>query len=292
MVALKRTFTIAGLNVDVFSDPSISSESLPIVAFFLLHGRLSSSKSVEPIAESLVQLTREASKSSDSQSLRQNLIVITFDHRNHGTRLLDTKANNGWSKDSEKNNDKHAIDMYGIQTGTARDVSFLIDFLPAYLYPLEERTITWGVAGISLGGHSTWLSLCSDPRVKIGIPIIGCPDFLVLMTGRAMQHSLTLEPPYIPSSLLSYIHQHDPPSTPYYTLDTSNPFLDKKILVLSGGMDTIVPWSASKEFVEKLEVGKDGRKVVVVIPDAGHECTTAMVDEMARFIETEVLQVS
>lgn len=44
--------------------------------------------------------------------------------------------------------------------GTARDVSFLIDFLPAYLFPNNERTIVeWGVAGKSLGGHSTWIAL-------------------------------------------------------------------------------------------------------------------------------------
>ena len=44
--------------------------------------------------------------------------------------------------------------------GTANDVSFLIDFLPAYLYPNDERTVVrWGVAGVSLGGHSTWITL-------------------------------------------------------------------------------------------------------------------------------------
>lgn len=44
--------------------------------------------------------------------------------------------------------------------GTARDVSFLIDFLPAYLYPDGERQIKqWGVIGVSLGGHSTWIAL-------------------------------------------------------------------------------------------------------------------------------------
>ena len=44
--------------------------------------------------------------------------------------------------------------------GTARDVSFLIDFLPSYLFPRDERTIVeWVVAGISLGGHSTWIAL-------------------------------------------------------------------------------------------------------------------------------------
>lgn len=69
------------------------------------------------------------------------------------------------------------IDMYSIQSafliryaetrlndsytaGTAKDVSFLIDFLPAYLFPSGERTISqWMIAGISLGGHSTWIAL-------------------------------------------------------------------------------------------------------------------------------------
>jgi len=289
MAVHKQAFTIAGLSIDVFFDPTSIGSPVPISAFFLLHGRLSSSESIQPIAESLVRLT---SKTGDSQSSRQDLIVITFDHRNHGTRLSDPQANNGWSKDGEKNNDRHAIDMYSIQTGTARDITFLIDFLPAYLYPSDERTIsTWGVAGISLGGHSTWISLSSDPRVKIGIPIIGCPDFLALMKGRAMKYSLPIAPPYLPASLLSYIHQHDPSSTPYFKMDASNPFLGKKILVLSGGMDTLVPWTASKDFVEKLEVGKDGLKEVVIFRDAGHECTEGMVAEMARFIETEVLRV-
>jgi hypothetical protein len=44
--------------------------------------------------------------------------------------------------------------------GTARDVSYLIDFLPSFLYPNGERTIVeWGVGGISLGGHTTWIAL-------------------------------------------------------------------------------------------------------------------------------------
>ncbi|KIM84769.1 hypothetical protein PILCRDRAFT_368511 [Piloderma croceum F 1598] len=291
MVALKQTFTIAGLNVEVFSDAGIASVSSgPVVAFFLLHGRLSSSKNVEHIAESLVQ-NRETQKSIDSQR-RRDLIVITFDHRNHGTRLVDSNANNGWSRHSDKNNDRHALDMYCIQTGTARDVSFLIDFLPAYLYPSNERTIsTWGIGGISLGGHSTWISLCSDPRLKLGIPIIGCPDFLSLMAARAKKHSLPITPPYIPDSLLSYIRQRDPVSTPYDVQNATNPFLGKKILVLAGGMDTLVPYSAGKDFVEKLQVGTDGVKQVVIIPDAGHECTPAMVAEMEKFIEKEALSI-
>lgn len=106
-----------------------------------------------------------------------------------------------------------------------------------------------------------------------------------------MQYSLPIAPPHLPASLLSHIRRHDPPSTSYFKLDASNPFLGKKILVLSGGMDTLVPWTASREFVEKLEVGKGGLKEVVIAPDTGHECTDEMVAKMARFIEREALQI-
>ena len=36
----------------------------------------------------------------------------------------------------------------------------LIDFIPAYLFPHNERKIDlWVVLGKSLGGHSTWIAL-------------------------------------------------------------------------------------------------------------------------------------
>ena len=49
-----------------------------------------------------------------------------------------------------------------LKAGTSKDVSFLIDLLPAYLFPNDERTITtWGMLGVSLGGHATWITLKS-----------------------------------------------------------------------------------------------------------------------------------
>ena len=54
----------------------------------------------------------------------------------------------------------HAQDMYSILSGTAHDVSMLIDYLPSYLFPNDDREITqWGVLGVSLGGHTVWLCL-------------------------------------------------------------------------------------------------------------------------------------
>lgn len=75
MTTVKQNLAIAGLNVDVFSAANAAALSTEVVAFFLLHGRLSSSKEVERIAESLIQLTREA---PDAQIPQRDLIVITF----------------------------------------------------------------------------------------------------------------------------------------------------------------------------------------------------------------------
>lgn len=111
------------------------------------------------------------------------------------------------------------------------------------------------------------------------------------MTSRAKESSITLEPPYLPDCLLSLIYKLDPVSFPYSSMDTSNPFLGKKILVLSGGQDKVVPWSAGREFVERLEVGTEGRKKSVVVEGAGHICTVEMVVEIVQFIKEEVLQL-
>lgn len=51
-------------------------------------------------------------------------------------------------------------DIIDVVAGTSKDVSFLIDYLPSYLYPSGARTISqWLVGGISLGGHAAWYSL-------------------------------------------------------------------------------------------------------------------------------------
>lgn len=51
-----------------------------------------------------------------------------------------------------------------VPAGTASDVSFLIDFLPAYLFPFDERHVeAWMLSGISLGGHATWIVLKNGP---------------------------------------------------------------------------------------------------------------------------------
>jgi len=76
------------------------------------------------------------------------------------------------------------------------------------------------------------------------------------------------------------MRRHDAAATP----TNPNPFLNKRILVLSGGLDKLVPYDSGSEFIEALDVGPEGVKTVVVQPDAGHELTPKMVELLANFV--------
>ncbi|KAG2151239.1 Alpha/Beta hydrolase protein [Suillus bovinus] len=284
MEPTKQTLLIGGLPVDIYSHPtSTSSSTHPIHVLFFLHGRLGSAQ-VQYVLDIVKAILNESYKSGGGER-KKDLIVVAFDHRNHGARLVDHQRNLVWSKDPAENNDQHAMDMYTIQTGTAQDVSFLIDHLPSFLYPSGERTIVeWGISGGSLGGHSTWIALCREPRLTLGISIIGCPDYMKLISHRAQSSDIPLSPPYFPASFKAYIESHDPARLAYRANDASNPFWGKKILVLSGKEDKAVPWAASAEFVEGLEVGEGGVKRVVVEEGAVHEYTSEMEREFVSFV--------
>lgn len=129
-----------------------------------------------------------------------------------------------------------------------------------------------------------------DERVSFGIPIIGCPDYLRLMRGRAMKQSIPITPPYFPQGLIELVNRKDPVAKAFDRADDSNPFLGKKILVLSGAVDKLVPWEASRNFVERLEVGPKGVKKVIVQEGVGHECTEEMLEEVSRFVAEEYLR--
>ncbi|KAG1785877.1 Alpha/Beta hydrolase protein [Suillus plorans] len=284
MQPTKQTLPIGGLLVDVYSHPTTTPSSTnPIHALFFLHGRFDNAQ--DQYIVDTIKVIFDESYGSGAGERKKDLIVIAFDHRNHGTRLVNQQRNFAWSKEPAENNDQHAVDMYTIQTGTAQDVSFLIDHIPSSLYPSGERTIVeWGMGGVSLGGHSTWIALSREPRLTLGIPIIGCPDYMKLISRRAQSSNIPLSPPYFPTSFMTYVERHDPAQLAYRTKDASNPFFGKKVLVLSGKDDKLVPWVASAEFVDGLEVGEGGVKKVVVEEGAGHECTSGMRREAGLFV--------
>jgi len=279
MISLQKQSTlIAGLNVHTYTTEAFATSTKPILALFVLHGRTGSAE-----ADDVQHFATELVAASTGHVGEKDLMVVAFDHRNHGSRLASRICNLDW-----KDNPNHGLDMFSIQMGTAKDVSFVVDFLESYLFPLGQRSITmWGVAGISLGGHSTWIVGAADPRVKLVIPIIGCPDYLALMGPRAEAQGVAVGPPNFPESLVKLIKDVSLKSLPYTSKTDENPFLGKRVLVLSGGSDLLVPWVASQEFVERLEVGP-GHKEYVVFEGVGHEVTAEMIQAVARFVLREL----
>jgi pimeloyl-ACP methyl ester carboxylesterase len=120
------------------------------------------------------------------------LICVCFDQRNHGSRMIDNKANESWNG----GNPTHGPDMYSLFTGTAQDVSQLISLLPAYL-PFRPTNHICG--GVSLGAHATWHATLHDERITAAIIIIGCADY----TRRSAASSLHAQQPILPAATFS-----------------------------------------------------------------------------------------
>lgn len=114
--------------------------------------------------------------------------------------------------------------------------------------------------------------------------LLGCADYLALVTERAKHSAIPVQPPYFPESFIAFVKHNDPVYAPFTAVDTSNPFLGKKILALSGGKDDLVPWAATSGFFDRLVVGEDGVKEFVLEPETGHRLTPTMTQEMARFL--------
>ncbi|KAI9440092.1 Alpha/Beta hydrolase protein [Lactarius indigo] len=281
---VKEILNVAGLSTNVYTRINLRDKrtSEPVVVLFFLHGRTESADQADPTARAIFSWAAE--KEATSRETSRDFIVVTFDQRNHGKRTVDKRGNLGWSKKADQHNERHAVDMYSILIGAVKDISFLIDVLPAYLFPRDERTIAeWVLAGFSLGGHATWLALGNEPRVRIGIPICGCPDYLALMEQRADKLGIPRTAPYFPESLRALVGAYDPVVAP------PGAFVGKRILALSGADDTLVPWSVSRAFVEALDVGPRGKKKVVVQPGVKHEYTDEMREELFRFFWEEAL---
>ncbi|KAK5049344.1 hypothetical protein LTR84_004273 [Exophiala bonariae] len=278
---------IAGILVTVFglSELPPASESASVSALWLLHPRLQTKACMAPFAAHLITEWNTHRSNNISGTKSRGLIAISFDQRNHGSRLASPLANEAW----RGGNENHALDMYSSYAGTAQDTSLLLDYLPGYIFPDSTRTIDHNVVlGISLGGHAAWHVIAHDPRFSAAIPVIGCPDYARLMADRARlskrKHWLEsqgrkfLGSPDFPPSLIQSLRRTDPAafisshlrdtpteqaflSTSSLTADDraalapvmARCFGNKRILVLSGGDDKLVSYAHSKPFLDWLK---------------------------------------
>ena len=176
------------------------------------------------------------------------------------------------------------------------------------------------VCGVSLGGHAAWQVLMDDPRISTAIIIIGCPDYITLMQGRALQSNLeTAGPKFLgskdfPEQLLEAVGNHDPAgqligidstrtdrfnrepiSNERATISAimHKAFRNKRILNMSGGDDLLVPYSSSEPFLQWLQraiaPGGPFNDTNLEIEDTvfdgvGHAVSPEMVQKLNRYL--------
>lgn len=206
--------------------------------------------------------------------------------------------------------------MFGIICGTVVDTRLLMDSLPSYLLldkspPLFDQHLCMGV---SLGGHSTWQTMFTEPRVMAGVSIIGCPDFQFMLKDRArLSKRSTAGASFLgssdfPAALVAQAAQFDPKAIVFGTADVPVPSDDdstrnildahvrgKRFLLCTGGDDKLVPWRCSEPFTRWFMNAAEtwykdsGLRVDNrIYAGKGHECSDEMVLDAVRFLVAEV----
>ncbi|KAI9736843.1 MAG: hypothetical protein M1818_005894 [Claussenomyces sp. TS43310] len=323
-----KTVPIAGILTTIYGlaelpddddDGDGDGDGDAIACLWLLHPRLGTKERMTAIGTEVIRRYndddgKEEEAGDGRRRRRRGLIAVAFDQRNHGSRLVAPRANEGW----REGNPSHALDMFGILNGTALDAGALMDQLESYL---ERRVVVVQhlVLGVSLGGHTAWQVLFREPRVAAAVVINGCPDYMRMMQDRAR---LSKRETYLhdggasflgsvdfPPALIARCLKYDPKGLLFGTRDivTSpsalqqvelRPKLDatlrgKAVLVCSGADDRFVPYSNSKNFLNFLKHATrpngwyaDGGVHVEdnVYPGVEHVFSAGMVQDSVRFL--------
>lgn len=208
------------------------------------------------------------------------------------------------------------------EDGTATDTSHLINYITSYVFPMSEHSIVnHMVLGVSLGGHAGWHCIIHDPRITTAIIIIGCPDYVRLMSDRARLSKLATwtnsNPPGssflgssdFPKGLVEAVERYDPAGLLLGEIVSRdddaydrNPasseqkrllplmkrcLQGKRILNMAGAVDKLVPYKCGEPFLRWLKnaTASDGwfREGGVVLEDMVFDGVSHdMSSEMAR----------
>lgn len=310
MVVSNQTTSVAGISLSVNGIEELRKAVGPnstlneIGVVFILHGRGGTQADMKNLSDTIL--------SSSVAGKTIPLVTVTYDLRNHGSRLVNMTQNYAWlqksvsaSKDAIINSN-HASDLYSMQLGNAFDALLLMELLPTYLRNLlavspeaKDVTFKWGIVGRSLGGHSTLLAILNDlnHRIDMAIPIISCGDFQSLMNHRYSKLPKALQekhpfPTLFPASLSSVISQYDPVNRVSQFISKENSKSPKlpSILHLYGGRDNLVPKNTSAIYLERMQkLYQDNQSpdkmAIWVDENVGHDLSDPMVGRVTDWIE-------
>ncbi|KAI9245901.1 Alpha/Beta hydrolase protein [Phascolomyces articulosus] len=278
-MASKQQIPVAGLQLTVYGLDEYRALNItkPVAIMFALHGRLQNMSKMEKISQALCSL--------NGNNSTRHMIVITFDHPNHGSRLTEKLSNYGWEEGKQRN-PYHAQDMWTMYNESSKTVSALIDVVEDYLFgPTQQsRVQAWGVIGFSMGGHSTFMAAANDPRISVAIPIVGTADFLGLLTARLKDSALS-EKDYLPQKFSEIVKQR--------TARLDQQLKGTKLLMINGQNDKLVPSVFNHGIVSKLRTGHTGKQGqdwdFVVVPECGHEWHPVMFDLSRKWCQKWML---
>ncbi|KAI9307284.1 hypothetical protein BJ944DRAFT_176819 [Cunninghamella echinulata] len=283
MVSSSTEIVINGLELSVYGlkeyQQLSKDNSLPVCVIFLLHGRLQKKRHMETIAQALCELN----ETKQPKQKQRHLLAISFDHLNHGSRLLVKERNYGW-KESGQENPTHALNMWSTVRAGAHTVSELIDVLEFYLFgPSCHPVEKWGTLGFSLGGHSTFLT-ANDPRISVHIPIVGSADYIALMRARLIQGQFPES--YLPEGF----------STTVQAISEQLPekIKNKKILMISGGKDQLVPGRFNDGLVRYLKqqnIKEYHDWARIIVQNVGHAWYPEMIQLSAQWCQQWLLSI-
>ena len=139
------------------------------------------------------------------------------------------------------------------------------------------------VTGLSLGGHITWDILAQDPRVTNAIIIVGSPNLTNMLEERLQQ--------YISTSSASTDSKTSTDSKEWpksiqklYTARDKHleSIMGKKILILNGAIDALVPSRFTRPWVERYAANND--VTFIEQEDNGHWLSYQMMGHVVDWI--------
>ncbi|KAF8754150.1 hypothetical protein RHS01_06247 [Rhizoctonia solani] len=256
MAILPYSLHLDRIVAHIHVHPALSDASR-IAVLFILHGHPASAHHMKPIVGGTFDLAKNKAALLEA---KRNLVIVTFDLEDDSD-FSNAVGELEYESTQLYNKQGGPFWIFAYNQGANRNtplieriasaVSELIDTLPAVLCPNNDRFIdTWMVAGLSLGAHAAWLSMDRDPRLSVCIPII----------VSCRRNSLR-----------------------------PDPFMNKHILALAGAQDGMIPFTATRQFLDRINVGPIGTKRLIIQQGVGHQCTREMVIEMAELVWTVAL---